>query len=102
MQKLISQPRQMYIMPDKDSRIVARFTGRSCIVALVKEEGGSDNRASRVLELTVQEQQLIKYHSSSCYKSFQRDVEKKRKNPDAVNQSETPEITSMDSSTSEH
>ena len=33
-------------------------------------------RAARVFRLTVQEQGIMKYHTSSCYKSFQRDMAK--------------------------
>ena len=47
-------------------------TGRGHIVALAKEDEGSDNRTDRVLSLTAQEQELFKCHSSSCYRSFQR------------------------------
>ena len=76
-------------------------TGKARIIALAKEDGGSDDRANRVLKLSIQEQELIKYHSSSCYRSFQRDVEKKRK-PDLVIESEARESAiSMNSSTSE-
>ena len=37
------------------------------MVAFAKGDEGSDNRANRVLKLTVQEQGIIKYISSSCY-----------------------------------
>ena len=56
-------------------------TGRGHIVVLAKEDEGSDNQTDRVLSLTAQKQELFKYHSSSCYRRFQRDMEKKRKNP---------------------
>jgi hypothetical protein len=53
-------------------------TGRARIVSLAKEDGGDDSRAKRVIDLSVQEMEIIKYHSSTCYKKFQRDMEKKR------------------------
>ena len=61
-------------------------TGRARIVFLAKEDEASDNRANRVLQLTVQENELMKYHASSCYRRCQRDIEKKRKNPDPTKQ----------------
>ena len=36
-----------------------------------------DIRASRVGQVTVLEQGIIKYHASSCYRSFQRDMGKR-------------------------
>ena len=53
--------------------------GRARIVLLAKEDGGNDVRVRRVLRLTVPEQEIIKYHVMSCYKNFQREMEKKRK-----------------------
>jgi hypothetical protein len=37
------------------------------IVAIAKGDEVSDYRANRVIKLTVQEQGIIKYNSSSCY-----------------------------------
>ena len=54
-------------------------TGRARIISLAKEDGGDDTRAQRVVDLSVQEMQIMKYHSSMCYKKFQRDMEKNRK-----------------------
>ena len=34
----------------------------------------SDIRATRVVQLTVQEQGMFKYHASSCYRNFQREM----------------------------
>lgn len=54
-------------------------TGRVRNVSLAKEDGGNDSRAKRIVDLSVQEMEIMKYHSSTCYKKFQRDMEKKRK-----------------------
>ena len=53
--------------------------GRSNIVSLAKI-AENDPRASRVLQLTAQEQGIIKYHTSSCYRNFMRDMAK----PDSI------------------
>ena len=66
-------------------------TGRSCIVSLAKQIESSDIRAARVLQLTVSEQGIIKYHASSCYRSFQRDVTKTVSTLAQPEQSESPE-----------
>ena len=50
--------------------------GRGCIVSLAKQTESYDTRAARVLQLTVPEQGIIKYHASSCYRRFQRDMAK--------------------------
>ncbi|KAF3832800.1 hypothetical protein F7725_026465, partial [Dissostichus mawsoni] len=50
--------------------------GRGVIVSLAKQTESNDTRAARVLQLTVQEQGIIKYHTSSCYRTFQRDMAK--------------------------
>ncbi|KAI4823606.1 hypothetical protein KUCAC02_012184 [Chaenocephalus aceratus] len=50
--------------------------GRGYIVSLAKQTESNDTRAARVLRLTVQEQGIMKYHTSSCYRSFQRDMAK--------------------------
>ncbi|KAF3854414.1 hypothetical protein F7725_022469 [Dissostichus mawsoni] len=50
--------------------------GRDVIVSLAKQTESNDTRAARVLQLTVQEQGIIKYHTSSCYRTFQRDMAK--------------------------
>ena len=52
--------------------------GRACIFSLANEIEGNDAQACRVLQLTSEEKELMKYHSKSCYRRFQRDVEKKR------------------------
>lgn len=52
--------------------------GRACILSLANEIEGNDERACRVLQLTSEEKELMKYHSKSCYRRFQRYVEKKR------------------------
>jgi len=49
-------------------------TGRSCIISLAKQMESCDIRASRVCQVTVLEQGIIKYHALSCYSSFQRDM----------------------------
>ena len=49
------------------------------IISLAKKDGGYDDQANRILGLTTQERELIKYHGASCYKNFQRDMGKKRK-----------------------
>jgi hypothetical protein len=54
-------------------------TGWACIIYLAKEDGGDDSQAKRVVDLSVQEMEIMKYNSSTCYKKFQRDMEKKRK-----------------------
>ena len=42
-----------------------------------KQSGRStDSRASRILKLTEQEQGIMKYHASSCFRNFQRDMAK--------------------------
>ena len=66
-------------------------TGRSCIVSLAKQIESSDIRAARVLQLTVSEQGIIKYHASSCYRSFRRDVTKTVSTLAQPEQSESPE-----------
>ena len=53
--------------------------GRSNIASLAKI-AENDPRASRVLQLTAQEQGIIKYHTSSCYRNFMRDMAK----PDSI------------------
>ena len=50
--------------------------GKSNIIVLAKQSGSTDTRAARVLKLTVQEQGIMKYHASSCYRNFQRDMAK--------------------------
>jgi hypothetical protein len=50
--------------------------GRVTIVLLAKQTKTNDTRAARVLQLTMQEQGIIKYHTSSCYRIFQRDMAK--------------------------
>jgi hypothetical protein len=52
-------------------------TGRAQILSLANESEGNDERASRVLQLTAQERELMKYHCNPCYRNFQRDIEKK-------------------------
>ena len=53
--------------------------GRARIISLAKEGRGYDDRADRILGLTTQELEVMKYHGASCYKKFQRDMGKKRK-----------------------
>ena len=61
----------------KQSEYLSRGeTGRSCIISLAKETESCDTRTARVRQLTVLEQGIIKYHASSCYRSFQRDMAK--------------------------
>ena len=48
--------------------------GRSNNVLLAKKAESSDIRATRVVELTVQEQGMFKYLASSCYRNFQREM----------------------------
>ena len=43
---------------------------------LAKQSGSIDPRVARVRKLTVQEQGIMKYHASSCYRNFQRDMAK--------------------------
>ena len=62
--------------------------GRGCIVSLAKQTESYDTRAARVLQLTVPEQGIIKYHASSCYRSFQRDMAKTVSITQPVEQSE--------------
>lgn len=50
-------------------------TGRDSIVSLAQQTKSNDTWADRVLRLTVQEQGRMKYHTSSCYRQFQRDME---------------------------
>ena len=50
-----------------------------------------DTRAARVLQLTVPEQGIIKFHASSCYRSFQRDMAKTVSITQPVEQSEPPQ-----------
>ena len=50
--------------------------GRGCIVSLAKQTESNDTRAARILQLTAQEQGIMKYHTSNCYRSFQRDMAK--------------------------
>ena len=57
---------------------------------LAKQTESDDTRVTRVLQLTVQEQGIMKYHASSCYRSLQRDMAK----TDSVTQPlEQPEPT---------
>ena len=51
-------------------------TGRSSIVSLAKQTKKNDIRAARVLQLMVEEQGMMKYHTASCYRMFQRDMAK--------------------------
>ena len=48
--------------------------GRIAILAFAEDRKCNDIRAIRVLELTEQEQSEMKYHRTSCYRSFQRDM----------------------------
>lgn len=41
---------------------------------LASQTKSDDTRVARVLQLTVQEQSVMKYHASSCYRSFQKDM----------------------------
>jgi len=66
-------------------------TGRSCIVSLAKQIESYDIQAARILQLTVPEQGIIKYHASSCYRSFQRDMKKTVSILTQPEQSEPPE-----------
>ena len=50
--------------------------GRGNIVSLAKQTECNDAGATRVLQLTVQEQSAMKYHASSCYRQFQFDCAK--------------------------
>ena len=65
--------------------------GRGCIVSLAKETEGYDSRAARVLQLTAPEQGIIKYHASSCYRSFQRDMAKTASITRPLKHSEPPQ-----------
>ena len=47
--------------------------GRGCIVSLAKQTESYDTWTAKVLQRTVPEQGIIKYHASSCYRSIQRD-----------------------------
>ena len=69
--------------------------GRRNIVSLAKI-AENDPRASRVLQLTAQEQGIIKYHTSSCYRNFMRDMAKPNSIAEVPEQSEPsqPEPTS--------
>ena len=49
---------------------------RGCIVSLAKQTENNDTGAARILQLTAQEQGIMKYHTSTCYRSFQRDMAK--------------------------
>ena len=66
-------------------------TGRGCIVSLAKQTESCDIWAARVLQLTVPEQGIMKYHASSCYRSFQRDAAKTVSILAQPEQSESPE-----------
>ena len=55
-------------------RILSSGETGSCIVSLAKQMESCDIRASRVCQVTVLEQGIIKYHALSCYRSFQRDM----------------------------
>ncbi len=48
--------------------------GRSNIVLLAKKAESSDTQATRVVQLTMQEQGMFKYHASFCYRNFQREM----------------------------
>ncbi len=48
--------------------------GWSNIVLLAKKAESSDTQATRVVQLTEQEQCMFKYHASSCYRNFQREM----------------------------
>ena len=74
-------------------------TGRARIVSLAKEDGGDDSRAKRILDLSMQEIELMQYHSSTCYKKFQRDMEKKKKQ-DSGNDVQTS--STVDAGNNEH
>ena len=66
-------------------------TGRSCIVSLAKQTESCDIWAARVCQLTVLEHGIIKYHASSCYRNFQRDMAKTVSILTQPEQSEPPE-----------
>ena len=69
-------------------------TGRARIISLATESGRNDNRAKRVLDLSVQEMRVMKYHSSTCYKKFQRDMEKLKKRKQESNDDDVePDVT---------
>lgn len=52
-------------------------TGRSNIISLAQQKSEcNDVRVVRVLKLTAQEQTVMKYHTSSCYRNFLRDIAK--------------------------
>jgi hypothetical protein len=59
-------------------------TGRARIISLAKEDGGDDNRAKRVIELSVQEMEITKYHSLTCYKNFREILKRKESNKAAM------------------
>ena len=50
--------------------------GKGCIVSLAKQALSQDPRAVRVLQLAESEQGIMKYHASSCYRRFQKDMGK--------------------------
>ena len=72
--------------------------GRAQILCLANENEGNDDRASRVRQLTAQEKELMKYHSKSCYRRFQRDMEKEKTNNRA---NQAPSACEQGMSTSE-
>ena len=68
-----------YILCQKKKRseyLSSGEIGRGCIVSLAKQTESNDTRAARILQLTAQEQGIMKYHTSTCYRSFQRDMAK--------------------------
>ena len=77
--------------------------GRGCIVSLAKQTESNDTRAPRILQLTAQEQGIMKYHTSTCYRSFQRDIAKPESIPQPFQEppqhgpiDDTPERCSRD------
>ena len=66
--------------------------GRGCIVSLAKQR----ERRHSSLQLTVQEQGIMKYHTSTCYRSFQRDMAKTDSIPQTFQQSEPPQHGPID------
>ena len=76
-------------------------TGRNVILSLAKQTQSNDIRDARVLQLTVHKQGIMKYHSSSCYRNFLRDMAKTNTNIQPSMQSEQPQEELLHAATSE-
>ena len=74
--KLINFKECILCQKKKSEYLCSGEHGRQVILSLAQQAESEDTRAARVLKLTVQEQGIMKYHNSSCYRLFQFDMKK--------------------------